>query len=57
MNSFETQHRAVSQKLKQTETETNMVLIDKFLPIRRQKCSKCVSISPLSFLSRLKFIR
>ena len=43
--------------LKQTRVEHDTVLSAEFWPILRQKCSKCVSISPLSFLSRRKFIR
>ena len=43
--------------LKQTRVEPDTVLSDEFPPILRQKCSKCASISPLSFLSRQKFIR
>ena len=43
--------------LKQARGEPDAVLSGEFPSNLRQKCSKCVSISPLSFLSRQKFIR
>ena len=46
-----------SRLLKRMGVELDTVLSDEIPPILRQKCSKCVSISPLSSLSRQKFIR